>query len=825
MKRVKRIVSCAAAVLLVTAMATSQVAMAEWNPNTAVHIDPKSIEPATIAFGTHLIHVSQVTDKLYELGLASAADAAQTVVYYKSELADGKWFNTTTASSLDDIAKYGSPIDDKRIAALLFTHHTKSDGITYDLRTGKPVNPYDLPAPYDVYEIEELRPLIKQHEYLHTVNTYLSARKTVASFLEGTKTIPTEHKLTKYDEQLDALFAYQTTMRGSKATKEQLDVIERGLEHLDATRRGKFLEVIDPQLKVLNEVMAGNEQTPKPDELLPAISESQTNVKNSIAKWKLKQIAEGGTVLNTYRYNYYSDLISAVTSGAGAATTDPLLANLVILKRIEGKEFIDIPAELAMLTNELTPAATAVYLQRVATGESADFKEAVKNEAEQAKLTAIATEKIAWLEASRTELEFFIVAMVERMEKQAALDFLDIRIEQAEEYYKLVPDDSFVNGAKGSVEAHIEFLKNLRNKIANDTSEEDEAEAKKDELEEEKEKAIDEGKLDDGNKIQDKIDDNNRRKDILDDNKNADLEKKIIDLEDKLQDADGDIADKIKDELEDAKGELEDGGAGDGKRVIDLKDEGQDAIDGGKNPIIDRVIDDLIDIAETNPGSAGPIIEKLKDEMEDKRDLKGDKSFGDQIEKAAEALKNLDLPPSINMDAVNKLFLDYDPTKHKLNAAIAGALGQAADIDNNKELDRLRNKWVEMIFRDGNPYTYIRINDSGNEYIPCKVLSYHTGMRSVWYQQQLMNTLTKSGTYYSFTVDATTVNRDKNGKKSEEMTIAAKWQDAMHIHESYTQKNFDAEAYYVADTKLGVMLSTEIKLILADTLKTLKGVS
>ncbi|MEG1972769.1 MAG: hypothetical protein RR315_06370, partial [Oscillospiraceae bacterium] len=190
MKRVKKIVCCGAALLLSLGMTLSQVAMAEWNPNTAVHIDPKIMEPSTLAFGTHLIHVSQVTDKLYELGLQSATDSDQTVVYYKSELADGKWFNVTTADNLGDIAADGSPIDDKRIAALLFTHHTMADGVTYDLRTGKEVNPYDLPALYDVYEIDELIPLIEQHEYLHSVNTYLSARSTVASFLQGTKTIP-----------------------------------------------------------------------------------------------------------------------------------------------------------------------------------------------------------------------------------------------------------------------------------------------------------------------------------------------------------------------------------------------------------------------------------------------------------------------------------------------------------------------------------------------------------------------------------------------------------------------------------------------------------
>ena len=84
--------------------------------------------------------LSALTDSLYEIANTSAEESGQGQIYYKSELGEGAWFDITSATSLLDITTGGSPVTDGEMEELFFTHHTKSDKITYDLRTGKAVN-------------------------------------------------------------------------------------------------------------------------------------------------------------------------------------------------------------------------------------------------------------------------------------------------------------------------------------------------------------------------------------------------------------------------------------------------------------------------------------------------------------------------------------------------------------------------------------------------------------------------------------------------------------------------------------------------------------
>ena len=98
-----------------------------WDEEKAVHITADAIEPSTLAIGTHLIHLSALTDSLYEIANQSAEESGQNTIYYKSELGGGAWFDITSATSLADITEQGTAVQNGDIEALFFTHHTKSD--------------------------------------------------------------------------------------------------------------------------------------------------------------------------------------------------------------------------------------------------------------------------------------------------------------------------------------------------------------------------------------------------------------------------------------------------------------------------------------------------------------------------------------------------------------------------------------------------------------------------------------------------------------------------------------------------------------------------
>ena len=125
----------------------------------SVHVKDSEIENSTLVIGSHLIHISALTDQLYKIAQESANEFNQSQVYYKSELADGTWFEISEASSIGDITQSGSPVSRSVIEGLEFTHQTKSDGITIDLRTGQAVSVFNINNPYDLRTMEELEPL------------------------------------------------------------------------------------------------------------------------------------------------------------------------------------------------------------------------------------------------------------------------------------------------------------------------------------------------------------------------------------------------------------------------------------------------------------------------------------------------------------------------------------------------------------------------------------------------------------------------------------------------------------------------------------------
>ena len=57
----------------------------------------RDVDDAVLFVGTYIIHKDAMTDPLYEKAQDSAAESGQDTIYYKSELADGRWF------AIDDI--------------------------------------------------------------------------------------------------------------------------------------------------------------------------------------------------------------------------------------------------------------------------------------------------------------------------------------------------------------------------------------------------------------------------------------------------------------------------------------------------------------------------------------------------------------------------------------------------------------------------------------------------------------------------------------------------------------------------------------------------
>ncbi|MDQ2085361.1 stalk domain-containing protein [Herbivorax sp. ANBcel31] len=122
--------------------------------------DAKDIPIGSLIIGSHIISFEALNNDLIDIALKSAEEHFQFDTYYKSEFANGTWFEITNASSFSDISTSGNAVSNSEINELTLTHWTRDDGATIDLESGRKVDLFriiDYRNPNVLPELEELK--------------------------------------------------------------------------------------------------------------------------------------------------------------------------------------------------------------------------------------------------------------------------------------------------------------------------------------------------------------------------------------------------------------------------------------------------------------------------------------------------------------------------------------------------------------------------------------------------------------------------------------------------------------------------------------------
>ena len=168
-KRLKRIVQLAIfAAVAVTAVLLLRInALAVFNEDKAMRFSEYSashtIENSVLFVGTYLININAMSDEIYQKAQESQSESNQLEIYYKSELADGSWFDVTDAEKLSDIMDSAKIVSETELADLFVQYYVGADGSVTDVMNDSEVNPFDLPDPYNLSKLKELEPLWLQY--------------------------------------------------------------------------------------------------------------------------------------------------------------------------------------------------------------------------------------------------------------------------------------------------------------------------------------------------------------------------------------------------------------------------------------------------------------------------------------------------------------------------------------------------------------------------------------------------------------------------------------------------------------------------------------
>ncbi len=115
------------------------------------------IPAGTLFIGTWLVDAQSLNGPIYNKAVRSMAEEDQQIMYYKSELAGGRWRNISSASSLNAILPSGDEVDESELQGYYVSVVVGQDGIPRDTNTGQYVDIFTISNPYDLENLPELR--------------------------------------------------------------------------------------------------------------------------------------------------------------------------------------------------------------------------------------------------------------------------------------------------------------------------------------------------------------------------------------------------------------------------------------------------------------------------------------------------------------------------------------------------------------------------------------------------------------------------------------------------------------------------------------------
>ena len=823
-----------------------RLAGAVWDEAQAVHIDPDEIEDSTLAIGSHLIHLSALTDTIYEIADESAGESGQSEIYYKSELAEGTWFDITSASTLADITTGGSPVDKEVIAALFFTHHTKSDGVTYDLRTGQPVDPRDIRDPYDLESMEELFPLKNQLDLLEETQSESDAgQEKIDGLHQFFSTQVVNEETQARDQELEALRAYHDVLKNNNGGANEMGQVQSVMDAVDAQRRVTVFTILEDTLSAYLESLSSvadstgedgeTEEGAAPDtQLQSAASDSLQNVKNSRIEYEGKMLDEGTTTMSAVTCEVSRQLIDDAVANNHAAC-DEDVARLLALSNITADTISDRELELSLLDEQLIPRATDTYTGGLGQGVNAEYNAAQAQNSAAVLLQSIADANASTLNTYRGELEFFLTAKTDRMATDAAMACTGERLSLTGGWYGAVPADAFQAGASASIDAHVEFLTQLRRtlELALGGNELDALIAEKAALQQEMMGCLDENDLAGAAALEEQIAGVDEQIAALEQqaaDRVSDLNDQISSLEDQLDaaNASGDTAladalanslGSLQTQLAEAQASLGDGSLG--ALVAQLRSQGLSAIDEGNTSSLNDAIAGLEGLLGTDYQLAFPALQDLHEAMAYERDVNGDNSFGGALAAVEQAiLDNADAyaaamradKTAADLAAIAEAFF-ADGTGSALDDPVVELIALQMYLDetgSGAAASRLAALALQQM-NLGHPLVYLRVDDAGFEYLPLSAMARYTGMRHVWNRNANAGTLARGSTYYEFTVYSDAVTRGQAEEDVDHMARPARYQAGVHVPETYAYQEFGVEAVYLSGTSYGVLCSDELR--------------
>lgn len=799
----------------------------------SVHIKSSDIENSTLTIGSHLIYIGAMTDELYQIAYDSASTFSQADMYYKSELGGGSWYEISSATSISDISTQGTPVTNSVVEELSFTHYTKSDGITYDLVTGEAVNLFNINDPYDLWNMEELRPLITQYQLLENgqkkeagdssaegeessekdddsneelrllikdfFNEDLKQNRVEKTSTSGGTELPQgnqkkeaeeilvpDETAIQWERQLDAVNAYYQKVSADLDESDEREILNTVMSKLDAERRVYLYTKLYSLLDELAEDMEviGNSAVTE------AIVESQGNLQSSANEYSAKGFSSGSSVIGQEEYRLMQNLVTgAEASDSGACNT--ALTTLGYLYNIKDNIVDKGKEELEYLNSTLLPKGETAYKDALAAGMSQENVEAAGSN--QVLVERYAEETKSSINAVRTEYQFLIQAKVLRLSSEAGQEYMTTLIQGVDEFRNAVKQDAAKDKATETVEQYLIWLKQQLSNLVNTGrggTDMSILQKEKEELLKEKQKALDNNQLGEANRL-----------DALIQAKDQDIAALEQEYSKIILSPTASEADKAW-----AAANLSSGTAG--ATALEIGQETVSDIQSGNLDDVDKALDSLEALIDANSSAVTGALQDIENALE----LLGDTDSSQDLlsrtddmiqtgeEKSSQDGLNANEAEAYLQEIMGSPFVNLSDEEQQ-QAVLA--LEWYGEIKNNHAIKNLAASYSDVMLQKGSRYAYAKLTGTLEEYASTKTISEVLGYRYVYDDSRVVVTLKKGKDYYEFTAGKSGIR--SNTSASATMTKKAEYQTYIYIPGTFVTENFDCQIEYVDNSSVAIL--------------------
>lgn len=821
-------------------------AAALFRTEDAIHIEPGSIENATLAIGTHLIYLHSLNEEIYAIAMDSASASGQNKWYYKSELAGGMWLDISDAGSIDDITTAGKIVDEGEIRKLYFTHHTKSDGITYSFKTNAPVCIFDISDVYALEYMPELEALKMQYDMMRESGSSAKTAVRNHNLVQEFFALRVQLDMTdRCDTQLQALQGYYNELAANGADSRETQTVLKVMEKVDYARRAAVLTTVDSKLSSLQEEIAdvtdSDGELELDDSLLTAVGDSRYAVAESLTEAQGNMLAKGSTVLSETEYTLSESMI-ANAEGTNYFGCDEQNQKLQFLDNISSGRIVSRQEELAFL-DELIDAADVKYGVGLSSGVTQQYTTLVSQNVSHAALQRRMQEDMADTNAARSELQFLIQGKVDRQEAEEARKYILLRIQDAAKFRTVIKADDYRQSYQDGVDAYVDWLNSLLSNIREEkiADAEQTLYEQKADLQEQKMQALDNLDLDTAKRVDAKIADIDARTGISE----GAFEEQLKELAQQREELQQQIAEEPQNaalqaefsRLEVEIANLQDGIPTDSqaanimackREILSVLAEG-DTSDAA-NALLERDMELLTSMLDGGSALALEASKEVYQKLLAKSELEGVdayQGFQEQIETAiAESVVNSSLSgePTVQ-EAENVIasvmgvdaLVDGDGNlssdvlsgvpQEELAASLI-AFGDFGQRTGTESLQALAQGLAAALEQTESGEVFVSKKQGEETYVPVDILAAYLGYRYVWNDTRTNAVLSRGRYFFRFTAFRETVENEAG--QIIYMESPAGFSGVLYVPQSFIEEQFDCHIYDISGTEYSVLVNDRV---------------